>query len=93
MREDSTVALQSLLNRLAKGDRRAARQLLERAHARLRKLTARILTGSFPALQPIHDLELPVGGRHRQAGPTPGRDRRPIAVGPARLVETCHGKP
>jgi hypothetical protein len=49
MREDSTVALQSLLNRLAKGDRRAARQLLERAHARLRKLTARILTGSFPA--------------------------------------------
>jgi len=92
MREDSTVALQSLLNRLAKGDRRAARQLLERAHARLRKLTARILTGSFPALQPVHDSELPLGGRHGQAGPTLGRDRRPIAVGPARLVETCHGK-
>jgi RNA polymerase sigma-70 factor (ECF subfamily) len=57
MSEDSTAALQSLLNRLAQGDRRAARQLLERAHARLRKLAARILTGSFPALQPVHDLD------------------------------------
>jgi RNA polymerase sigma factor (sigma-70 family) len=54
---DATVELQALIDRLRQGDRRACRDLLERAHGRLRKLARRILSGSFPALCGRHDLD------------------------------------
>jgi RNA polymerase sigma factor (sigma-70 family) len=57
MSEDTSVALQALLDRLRQGDRQAGRQVLERAHGRLRKLAARVLSGSFPALKGAHDLD------------------------------------
>jgi DNA-directed RNA polymerase specialized sigma24 family protein len=47
----------TLLDRLGAGDRQAARQLLERAHGRLRRLAARILNESFPLLKPVHDVD------------------------------------
>jgi RNA polymerase sigma factor (sigma-70 family) len=57
MNEATTVVLQSMLERLGQGDRQAGRQLLERAHGRLRKLAAKILCGSFPVLKSRHDLD------------------------------------
>jgi RNA polymerase sigma factor (sigma-70 family) len=57
MSQDTTLAVQALLDRVGRGDRQAGRQLLERAHGRLRKLTAKILSGSFPALRASHDLD------------------------------------
>jgi RNA polymerase sigma factor (sigma-70 family) len=57
MTGDATVELQLLIDRLRQGDRRACRDLLERAHGRLRKLAGRILSGSFPALRGRHDLD------------------------------------
>jgi RNA polymerase sigma-70 factor (ECF subfamily) len=57
MSPDATVELQALLERLRQGDRQAGRDLLERAHQRLRKLAGRILSGSFPALRGGHDLD------------------------------------
>jgi RNA polymerase sigma factor (sigma-70 family) len=57
MNEDATVQLQSLLDRLRQGDRQAGRQLLERAHGRLRKLTNHVLSSSFPGLKASHDLD------------------------------------
>jgi RNA polymerase sigma factor (sigma-70 family) len=57
MKEDATVQLQALIDRMRQGDRQACRDLLERAHGRLRKLAAKILAGSFPALRASHDLD------------------------------------
>jgi RNA polymerase sigma factor (sigma-70 family) len=57
MKQDATVQLQALLDRMHQGDKQARRQLLERAHGRLRKLVAKILAGSFPALRASHDLD------------------------------------
>jgi RNA polymerase sigma factor (sigma-70 family) len=51
------MELQVLIDRLRQGDRQAGRDLLERAHRRLRKLARRILSGSFPALRGRHDLD------------------------------------
>jgi len=49
--------LQDLLDRLRQGDRQARRQFLELACARLRRLTAKILYGSFPSLKARHDVD------------------------------------
>ena len=57
MPEDSTVELQALIDRVRQGDSQASRQLLERAHQRLRRLAGRILSGSFPALRGSHELD------------------------------------
>src|SRR5262245_43002292 len=57
MAGETTVQLQGLIDRMRQGDGQARRELLERAHGRLRKLTARILCGSFPALRGRHDLD------------------------------------
>jgi RNA polymerase sigma factor (sigma-70 family) len=57
MTADATVELQLLIERLRQGDRQACRDLLERAHGRLRRLAGRILSGSFPALRGRHDLD------------------------------------
>jgi RNA polymerase sigma factor (sigma-70 family) len=57
MTTGATVELQPLIDRLRQGDRQACRDLLERAHGRLRKLAGRILSGSFPALRGCHDLD------------------------------------
>jgi RNA polymerase sigma factor (sigma-70 family) len=57
MTADATAELQGLIDRLRRGDSRACRDLLERAHGRLRKLAGRILSGSFPALRRGHDLD------------------------------------
>jgi RNA polymerase sigma factor (sigma-70 family) len=57
MTTDTSGELQALIDRLRQGDRRACRDLLERAHGRLRKLANRILSGSFPALRARHDLD------------------------------------
>jgi RNA polymerase sigma factor (sigma-70 family) len=57
MNGDATVVLQGLIDRLRQGDRQARHQLLERAHTRLRKLAARMVSGSFPALSRRHDLD------------------------------------
>src|SRR5207247_388749 len=46
-----------LLDRMGQGDEAARRELLERAVARLRKLTARLFHQSFPGLQDQHDLD------------------------------------
>jgi RNA polymerase sigma factor (sigma-70 family) len=57
MKKDATVELQAVIDRMRQGDRQACRELLERAHGRLRKLAARMLVGSFPALRSSHDLD------------------------------------
>jgi RNA polymerase sigma factor (sigma-70 family) len=57
MQADATVQLQALIDRMRQGDRQACRELLERAHGRLRKLAARMLAGSFPGLRASHDLD------------------------------------
>src|SRR5262252_1326491 len=57
MGEDSSVALQDLLDRLRQGDREARRLLLERACERLRRLAGRMLHGSFPELARRHELD------------------------------------
>lgn len=57
MADDTSVALQSLIDRMRQGDALARRELLERAHRRLRKLTNRILSGSFPALRARHEVD------------------------------------
>jgi RNA polymerase sigma factor (sigma-70 family) len=48
---------QSLIDRLRDGEPAARRELLDRACHRLRRLTAKVLHGSFPALRPHHDLD------------------------------------
>jgi RNA polymerase sigma factor (sigma-70 family) len=57
MADDTSVVLQSLLDRVRQGDDLARRELLERAHRRLRKLTSRILSDSFPSLRARHELD------------------------------------
>ncbi len=57
MPADATVELQVLIDRLRQGDQGACRELLERAHGRLRKLAGRILSVSFPVLRGRHDLD------------------------------------
>jgi len=57
MIEDSTIQLQSLLDRLRQGDKAARREFLEQVCGRLRRLAATILFGSFPNLQSRHDVD------------------------------------
>jgi RNA polymerase sigma factor (sigma-70 family) len=57
MPDDTTVELQAVIDRLRQGDPGACRELLERAHGRLRKLAARIVSGSFPAVWGRHELD------------------------------------
>src|SRR5262245_62583994 len=57
MDQDTTVQLQSLLDRLRQGDKAARREFLERVCSRLRRLAATILFGSFPNLQTRHDVD------------------------------------
>jgi RNA polymerase sigma factor (sigma-70 family) len=52
-----TLQLQRVIDRILAGDRDARRELLNRAYDRLRRLTARILNESFPALRARHDLD------------------------------------
>jgi RNA polymerase sigma factor (sigma-70 family) len=56
MESDQSIELQRLIHRIQQGDAEARRLLLERAYDRLGRLTAKILTGSFPAVQARHDL-------------------------------------
>lgn len=53
----ATVQLQSLLDRLRMGDPQARREFLEQVCERLRRLAAKILSGSFPALQARHEVD------------------------------------
>jgi len=57
MDKDSTSQLQTLLDRLRQGDRQARREFLEQVCERLRRLAAKILSGSFPNLQPRHEVD------------------------------------
>jgi len=57
MAEADDRQLQDLLDRLRQGDRQARRQFLELACTRLRRLTAKILYGSFPNLKARHDVD------------------------------------
>lgn len=57
MDQDSTIQLQSLLDRLRQGDKQARREFLEQVCTRLRRLAATILSGSFPNLQNRHDVD------------------------------------
>src|SRR5215207_5935776 len=57
MSDDASIQLQALIDRAGAGDRDARRQLLERACDRLRRLAARILHESFPALRDRHELD------------------------------------
>jgi RNA polymerase sigma factor (sigma-70 family) len=57
MDENTTQELQSLLDRLRAGDKAARRVFLEQVCARLRRLAAKILFGSFPNLQYRHDVD------------------------------------
>ena len=56
MIEDTTEALQSLLDRLEKGTVRPRASCWSGRISGLRKLAGRILTGSFPVLRTRHDL-------------------------------------
>lgn len=56
MDSDQSIELQGLIQRIQQGDTDAKRILLERAYERLARLTAKILTGSFPAVHTRHDL-------------------------------------
>jgi RNA polymerase sigma factor (sigma-70 family) len=57
MDQDSTIQLQTLLDRLRQGDKQARREFLEQVCTRLRRLAATILSGSFPNLQNRHDVD------------------------------------
>lgn len=57
MNQDSTGELQTLLDRLRLGDKAARREFLEQVCSRLRRLAAKILSGSFPNLQARHDVD------------------------------------
>src|SRR5215813_6547565 len=54
---DSSDEVQTLLDRLRRGDREARRKLLERACERLRRLAAHMLHGSFPDVARHHELD------------------------------------
>src|SRR5207247_9637478 len=55
--QDTTFQLQTLLDRLRQGDKTARREFLEQVCARLRRLAAKIMFGSFPNLQSRHDVD------------------------------------
>jgi len=57
MDQNTTRELQLLLDRLRQGDKTARRQFLEHVCALLRRLAAKVMFGSFPALQSRHDLD------------------------------------
>jgi len=57
MDQDTTFQLQTLLDRLRRGDKTARREFLEQVCARLRRLAAKIMFGSFPSLQSRHDVD------------------------------------
>lgn len=57
MQSDATVQLQAIIDRILAGDRSARRELLDRACDRLRRLAARMLNESFPALRLRHELD------------------------------------
>jgi RNA polymerase sigma factor (sigma-70 family) len=57
MHESPTSNLQPLLDRLRRGDRPARREFLEQICGRLRRLAARITSGSFPEIGRQHDLD------------------------------------
>lgn len=54
---DNTTVLQELIDRLRAGDASARRELLEKACERLRRLTARMLRESFPAVSERHEVD------------------------------------
>ena len=57
MNQDTTQQIQTLLDRLRKGDKAARREFLEQVCGRLKRLAAKILTGSFPNLHARHDVD------------------------------------
>ncbi len=57
MPDDSSVELQQLIDGFSQGGSDARRELLERAMDRLRRLAAKMLGQSFPALQAFHDVD------------------------------------
>ncbi len=56
MAADSTTELQTLIDRLAAGDRRARDELISRAYDRLRRLAHRML-GGFPRVRSFEDTD------------------------------------
>ncbi len=57
MTGDTTEDLQSLIDRLTRGDDSARAELLERAYHRLRRIASAMLHRDFPGLRDRHDLE------------------------------------
>src|SRR4029078_6827768 len=57
MNQDTTDELQTLLDRLREWGKTARRKFLELACARLRRLAAKILYGSFGGLQARHEVD------------------------------------
>src|SRR5262245_49449642 len=57
MDQNTTSQLQTLLDRLRQGDQQARREFLEQVCQRLRRLAAKILSGSFPVLQTRHEVD------------------------------------
>lgn len=57
MAADTSVELQQLIDRFPHEGKEVRRELLERAMDRLRRLTAKILGQSFPALNLVHDVD------------------------------------
>ena len=57
MNQHTTLQIQTLLDRLRQGDKAARREFLEQVCSRLKRLAAKILTGSFPNLQARHDVD------------------------------------
>src|SRR4051794_4248992 len=57
MQPDASVQLQAIIDRILQGDRAARRELLDRACGRLRRLAARMLNDSFPALRARHEVD------------------------------------
>jgi RNA polymerase sigma-70 factor (ECF subfamily) len=57
MAEDTTVQIQSLLDRLREGDAEARKALAARAYGRLRQIAASIFRHSFPDFQGRHEVD------------------------------------
>lgn len=55
--QDETTQLQVVIDRLLQGDLSARRELLDRTINRLRRLAAKMLHGSFPAIERRHDVD------------------------------------
>lgn len=54
---DASIHLQAVIDRMKQGDVAARRELLERACGRLRRLAAKLMSGSFPAVHRRHELD------------------------------------